>query len=383
VSTNSAGSAPASFGRFFLPGPTEVLPEVLEAQTRPMIGHRGKGVQDLIGRLEEGLKALFKTERPVIISTSSATGLMEAAARNGVRRRALCLVAGAFSERFAEIVEACGFEVERMEMPWGQPHDPEAVRARLASGGFDAVTVVHSETSTGALQPLEEIAQVVGGSGDVVLLVDGVTSVAGAPVHTDRWGLDFVLTGSQKALALPPGLAFAVASERMMERSRAATRKGVYFDLVSFMDNLAKNQTPNTPALSLFYALDVQLRRIARSGVEARWENHQRMAERCWAWVDSLREERGIPVQVLAPEGYRSPTVTCVKLPAGVKGPDVVAAVKAKGWVIGGGYGKMKDTSIRIGHMGDHTLDGLGGVLGVVEEAFVSMGVARAPEGAL
>ena len=383
MSSVSSGASSAPFGRFFLPGPTEVLPEVLQAQTRPMIGHRGKGVQDLIARLEDGLRPLFKTERPVIISTSSATGLMEAAARNGVRRRALSLVSGAFSDRFAEIVEACGFEVERMERPWGHAHDPEAVRAKLAAGGFDAVTVVHSETSTGALQPLEEIAEVVRGFDDVALLVDGVTSVAGAPVHTDRWQLDFVLTGSQKAMALPPGLAFAVASDRMMERSKSATRKGVYFDLLSFVDNLSKHQTPNTPAVSLFYALDVQLKRIMADGIEARWERHRAMAERCWAWVETMREERGVAIEVLAPEGYRSPTVTCIKLPAGVKGPDVVAGVKAKGWVIGGGYGKMKDTSIRIGHMGDHTVEGLEGVLGVVEDVFASMGVTRAAQGAL
>jgi predicted phosphoserine aminotransferase len=381
VTNTSAGSKSASFGRFFLPGPTEVLPEVLEAQARPMIGHRGKGSQDLVARLEEGLKPLFKTERPVIISTSSATGLMEAGARNGVQKRALSLVNGAFSDRFAEIVDACGFEVEKLEVPWGQTHDPEAVRAKLATGQFDALTVVHSETSTGALQPLEQLAQVVRAFPNVVLLVDGVTSVAGAPVHTDRWGLDFVLTGSQKAMALPPGLAFAVASDRMMERSKSATRKGVYFDLLSFVDNLAKQQTPNTPAVSLLYALDVQLKRINTAGVEARWDTHRAMAERCWGWVDEMREEKGVPIEVLAPAGFRSPTVTCIKLPAGVKGPDVVAGVKAKGWVIGGGYGKLKDTTIRIGHMGDHTVQGVEGVLGVVEEVFASMGLTRAPQG--
>jgi predicted phosphoserine aminotransferase len=381
VTDTSAGSKSASFGRFFLPGPTEVLPEVLEAQTRPMIGHRGKGSQDLIARLEEGLKPLFKTERPVIISTSSATGLMEAAARNGVQKRALSLVNGAFSDRFAEIVDACGFEVEKLEVPWGRTHDLDAVRAKLATGQFDAVTVVHSETSTGALQPLEQLAQVVRAFPNVVLLVDGVTSVAGAPVHTDRWGLDFVLTGSQKALALPPGLAFAVASDRMLERSKSATRKGVYFDLLSFVDNLAKQQTPNTPAVSLLYALDVQLRRINSAGIEGRWETHRAMAERCWSWVDELREEKGVQIEVLAPEGFRSPTVTCIKLPSGVKGPDVVTGVKAKGWVIGGGYGKLKDTTIRIGHMGDHSVQGVEGVLGVVEEVFASMGLTRAPQG--
>ena len=381
MTNTSASSKSASFGRFFLPGPTEVLPEVLEAQTRPMIGHRGKGSQDLVARLEEGLKPLFKTERPVIISTSSATGLMEAGARNGVQKRALSLVNGAFSERFAEIVDACGFEVEKLEVPWGRTHDPEAVRAKLATGHFDAVTVVHSETSTGALQPLEQLADVVKAFPNVVLLVDGVTSVAGAPVHTDRWGLDFVLTGSQKAMALPPGLAFAVASDRMMERSKSATRKGVYFDLLSFVDNLAKQQTPNTPAVSLLYALDVQLQRINASGIEARWETHRAMAERCASWVEEMREDKGVQIEVLAPEGFRSPTVTCIKLPTGVKGPDVVAGVKAKGWVIGGGYGKLKDTTIRIGHMGDHTVSGVEGVLGVVEEVFASLGLTRAPQG--
>lgn len=360
-----------------------MLPEILEAQTRPMIGHRGKGVQDLIGRIEEGLKPLFRTKRPVIVSTSSATGLMEAAARNGVRKRTLSLLGGAFSERYAEIVESCGFEVERMEVPWGQTHDPDAVLERLRGGGFDTVTVVHSETSTGALQPLEDLADAVRGVDGVALLVDAVTSLGGAPVETDEWGLDFVLTGSQKALALPPGLAFGVASEAMMERSKKATRKGVYFDLVSFMDSLSKLQTPNTPAVSLFYALDAQLERILEKGVEARWDNHLAMAEQCWAWVDNLREERGIPISVLAPEGRRSPTVTCVQLPAGVKGPDVVAAVKARGFVIGGGYGKLKDTTIRIGHMGDHTLEGLDALLDVIEDVFASMGLKPTTQGAM
>jgi len=383
VSNTPKGSDPAPFGRFFLPGPTEVLADVLQAQTRPMIGHRGKGIQDLIGKLQDGLRPLFQTERPVLISTSSATGLMEAAARNGVRRKALSLTNGAFSERFAEIVASCGFEVEAMEVPWGQTHDPDAVRERLSGGDIDAVTVVHSETSTGALQPLAQIAEAVRSAGDVVLLVDAVTSLAGAPVLTDRWGLDFVLTGSQKAMALPPGLAFGVASDALMERSRAAKNKGVYFDLVAFFKNLDKLQTPNTPAVSLFYALEAQLDRIAEKGVEARWQNHQAMAERCWSWVERMREERGVDVEVLAPEGERSPTVTCVKLPEGVRGPDVVAGVKAHGWVIGGGYGKLKETSIRVGHMGDHSVEGLDGVLGVIESVFVDMNLTDSKQEAL
>jgi aspartate aminotransferase-like enzyme len=168
----------------------------------------------------------------------------------------------------------------------------------------------------------------------------------------------------------------------MMERSRSATRKGVYFDLLSFHDSIVKHQTPNTPAVSLFYALDAQLGRIADGGgVEARWAEHQAMAERCWSWVKRNSEERGVALRVLASEGYRTPTVTCIELPEGVRGPDVVAAVKAKGWVIGGGYGKLKDGTIRIGHMGDHTVARLDVLLSVLDGVFAEMGLVSATEG--
>ena len=246
-----AAAKPAkAFGRFFLPGPTEVVAEVLEAQTRAMIGHRGAGIKALMEKLQVGLQDTFRTKKPVFLSTSSATGLMEAAARNGVKQKALSLVNGAFSLRFAEIVESCGFEAERMETQWGGVFDPQQLRDRLKKGGVDAVTVVHSETSTGALNPIGELAKVVREFDDVVILVDSVTGVGGAEVQTDGWDLDFILTGSQKALALPPGLSFGVASERMMERSKAAKNKGVYFDLVTFAKNQKDMMTPTTPALS-------------------------------------------------------------------------------------------------------------------------------------
>ena len=356
VKEASAGRMDSGFGRFFLPGPTEVAAEVLEAQTRPMIGHRGAGIKALMERLQAGLKDVFRTERPVFVSTSSATGLMEAAVRNGVRRKALSLVNGAFSQRFAEIVDACGFEGERMEVPWGGVFDPEAVRKRLRQGGVDAVTVVHSETSTGALNPLREIAGVVQEFEDVVLLVDSVTGVGGAEVQADGWRLDFVLTASQKALALPPGLSFGVASERMMERSRNARNKGIYFDLVTFAKNQDQMMTPSTPALSVMYTLDVQLERIREEGMEARWARHRAMLERCCEWVDTMHARKGVDLGVLAPAGHRSPTVTAVRMPEGRSSPPVVTAMKERGFVIGGGYGKLKETTFRIGHMGDHTV---------------------------
>ena len=359
------GGAERPFGRFFLPGPTEVRPEVLAAQTRAMIGHRGPGIQTLMGELQEGLKRVFLTDRPVFVSSSSATGLMEAAILNGAAHKVLAVVNGAFSGRFADIAAACGREVEELVVPWGGVVDPDVVRARLAAGGYDAVTVVHSETSTGALTDLAAIGEVVADYPGVVLLVDSVTGVGGAEMRADAWGLDFVLTGSQKALALPPGLSFGVASEAMMRRSGELTGKGYYFDLTTFQKNIEKLQTPTTPGLSTLYSLQEQLRFIDSETMEGRWTRHQAMAECTWEWVDGLAD-RGF--SVMAPEGSRSPTVTAVNLPEGITGPSVVAGMRDRGWVIGGGYGKLKETTFRIGHMGDHTPAELEELLAVLTE---------------
>ena len=343
------------FGRFFLPGPTEVRPEIAAAQLRPMIGHRGADMEALLARVQPTLQALFGTARPVYIATSSATGLMEGAIRNGARRRVLSLVNGAFSERFFQIAISCGLEAEKLEVPMGEGHLPELVEAALRTGEFDAVTVVHSETSTGVLNPIRDLARVVHAAGDVVLLVDSVTGVGGEPVETDAWALDFILTGSQKALALPPGLALGVASPRLLERAAEKTHRGVYFDFLEFEKGALKHQTPNTPAVSLLYALDAQLERLRAETVAGRCARHQAMARRTWQWVDEMRE-RGVALSVLAPSGFRSPTVTCIRLPAGHKGSAVTAALEARGYTIAPGYGPLRDATIRIGHMGDHTV---------------------------
>ncbi|MGH8870713.1 MAG: pyridoxal-phosphate-dependent aminotransferase family protein [Acidimicrobiia bacterium] len=355
-------------GHFFLPGPTEVHPEVLAAQTRAMIGHRGRAIQELLAILQEGLKQVFLTEHPVMISTSSATGLMEAAVRNGVAEgKVLSLVNGAFSSRFSEIAMACGHETEVWAVDWGHFHDPDELDDRLSRGGFDAVTITHSETSTGALQDLEAMARVTGRHEGVLLLVDSVTGVAGTEVRTEDWGLDFVLTGSQKALALPPGLSFAVASPAMLDRSAQATHKGYYFDLLPMIKALEGFQTPSTPAISLLYALQVQLGRIEAEGIGQRWARHAAMRKATIDWVEGMRAE-GVDVGVFAPPGHRSPTITCITLPEGTAGPDVVNTMRERGWVIGGGYSRLKESTIRIGHMGDHSLDNLGELLDTLGE---------------
>ncbi len=353
-------------GRFFLPGPTEVRPEVLDAQVEPLFGHRSDAARELVAAVERGLRPLFGTERSVLIGTMSATGFMEAAVRSGVRRKVLCIVNGAFSGRFAEICRACGRDVVVVDLPWGAAVDPGWVDDHLSQGGFDAVTVAHSETSTGALNPIAALGEVVGGYSDVLLLVDSVTGVGGAEMAADRWGLDMVLTGSQKALAMPPGLAFAVASTRLLERADTLPDRGFYLDLVRYARYAESNQTPTTPALTLLTAAKVQADRIRRETVATRWERHLRMAARCHAWVEEMRDERGAQVSILAPAGARSPTVTCVVLPEGRSGPEVVGAMRQKGFVIGAGYGKLKSRTIRIGHMGDHTIDELDELLAVL-----------------
>lgn len=364
-------SAATPFGRFFLPGPTEVLPEILAAQTRPMMGHRGKSMEQLLAGMQPGLQRVFRTKRPVYLSASSATGFMEGAIRNCGGQRVLSLVNGAFSERFYKIAQANGREATALEVPAGQVHTPDLLRDALAHGKYDAVTVVHSETSTGALNPIRELADVAHAAGDVQLLVDSVTGIAGAPVETDAWDLDFVLTGSQKALALPPGLALAVAQPRALERAKATPNRGIYFDLVEFESYARKDQTPNTPALSLLYALAAQVARIEQETIEARWARHQAMAERTWKWSAEITA-RGVTMSVLAPAGFRSPTVTCLTVPPGRKGGDISDAMKQRGYTIAPGYGSLKDSTIRIGHMGDHTVAELEIILAQLEEVVLS-----------
>jgi predicted phosphoserine aminotransferase len=353
-----------TFGKFFLPGPTEVHPEVLAAQIQPMIGHRSGAMEQLLRKMAPRLQALCRTSRPVLIGTTSATGFMEMAVRNGVRRRALSIVNGAFSERFAKLVAAAGKECIRLDVPLGVAVEPDMLRDALRRTPVDAVTLVHSETSTGVLQDAAALAATVREFDDVLVLVDAVTSMAGSPVEPDQWGFDFTFTGSQKALALPPGLALGVASERMVERAKTLPARGLYFDLPSFQAAMSKFQPTNTPAVSLLFALDRQLDRIdSEGGIEKRWQRHDAMRVCAERWAAA----RGI--EYLPCEGRRSWTVSCLKLPQGKSAKDLMATLKARGWTIGSGYGSLKDTTIRIGHMGDHSVSELEQLLLIIGEA--------------
>ncbi|NUO92966.1 MAG: alanine--glyoxylate aminotransferase family protein [Gemmatimonadaceae bacterium] len=359
-------------GTFFFPGPTEVRAPVLAAMTQPMIPHRGAAFESLFRRLQDSLRTIFGTTRPVYLSSSSATGLMEAGVRAAPTGRILCVVNGAFSARFAAIAQACARETDLLEVPWGGTVDLDQLADRLRATRYAALTIVHSETSTGARQDVRTATRLAREHG-AVCLVDSVTGIGGAELRFDEWELDYALTGSQKALALPPGLAFAAASESFIAGARTTPGRGLYFDLVEFDAYARKDQTPNTPAIPLFFAADVQLDAIVREGMPARWARHAAMAARTYEWVDGVRARHGEAFGVLARAGHRSPTVTSITLPESLPSSTLLTAIRERGFTIGSGYGKNKDTTVRIGHMGDHTLEGLERCLAACDAAFDSL----------
>ncbi len=351
-----------TFGTFFLPGPTEVHPDVLKAMSQPMMSHRGPEFEEIFVRVQEGMKKVFVTERPVFISTSSGTGMMEAAIRCAPEGKILSLVDGAFSERFANIAESCGRDVERYEVAWGEIHNVTELERLLVARKYAAITVAHSETSSGALNDVRALSDAAHRH-DVLCLIDSVSGLAGAELRFDEWGLDYVLTGSQKALALPPGLAFSVASEKFMQLAKATRNRGTYFDLVEYEEFTRNRQAPNTPAISLYYALDFQLGRILGEGIEARWARHLAMQKEVIGWAERMG------LRLIAVTEGRSPTVSCIELPKRVEMNAFLARVADQGITLGTGYGKLKASAFRIGHMGDHTVETIQRCLAACEKA--------------
>lgn len=363
----------------WIPGPTEVRAELLEECARPMIGHRSGAMTELIERIDPHLPLLFGYDPSgstrAALATCSATGLFEAALR-GAGRRILSVVNGAFSKRWFAVARSLGLDARALEVPWGRAVDPaELERVLGAEGPFDAVTIVANETSTGVRTPLAAIGRVLAGFPDTLLLVDAVSLLAGAAVDVDAHGIDFLLAGSQKALALPPGLAVFSASGRYVERARAQEHRGWYLDPVRLLDGHAARKTPTTPVIPLYRALARQLEDITagatlpaadrgKTGVAAwgaRFAKHERMRDRTIAWGAAHGAEP-FPEPECA-----SPTVSCL-----TAGPiDVAlltAGLKERGYEISNGYGDLKGKTFRIGHMGDHTEEGLEALLRAADE---------------
>jgi aspartate aminotransferase-like enzyme len=336
--------------RLFIPGPVEVSEKTLQAMCQPMIGHRGSDFKELYRGLQPGLKALFGTERAVFLSTSSAWGVMEGAIRNLVRHKVLNCMCGAFSDKWFDVSMRCGKAAEALQVNWGDPILPEMIDEKLSAGGFDALTLVHNETSCGVRNPLGSIAEVMRRFPEVMFVVDAVSSFSAEPIPMDNLGIDVLLTGSQKALALPPGLALFAISERALERANTIKGRGYYFDFVEFARNADQDMTPSTPVIPLLYALRSKLDDIAEEGLEARYERHARLNAMVHRWV----QERGFGFY--AADGYRSLTLTCVKNNRKVDVGAWIARLRERHQIaIDGGYGKIKGETFRISNMGDET----------------------------
>lgn len=348
--------------RFFLPGPVYVRRAVRQAMTAPVVAHRSPGFRHLYAAVAQRLPAVFRTAGEVMVATGSATLVMEAAVVSTVRRDVLNLTCGAFSERWHTICRGLGRAADRVSVPWGRAVDPDLVRRALSRKRYEAVTVVHNETSTGVINPLAEIARAVREESDALVLVDAVSSLGGAPVETDGWGLDLVLTGSQKALAVPPGLALFSLSGRAAERAAAVPHRGYYTDLLRYLDQHRAGGTITTPAESLFFALDRQLADVAAEGIEERWRRHSELALRTATWA------AGRGLACAAESGHRSPTVSCLEPPSGVAASELVAGLAELGFTVGGGYGEWRETTFRIGHMGDVQASDLEALLAALDQ---------------
>jgi predicted phosphoserine aminotransferase len=335
--------------RLYIPGPTEVRRDILEEQARWMIGHRGADFEALYASAQGKLRQLFYTNSRVLVSTSSGTGLWEGASRNCVRddRRVLHLVNGSFSERWADVSQRNGKQVDVLDVDWGKAHKPEQLAEALKKQAYDAVAIVLNETSTGVKNPLEAMVEVIRQYPDTLILVDAVSILGGYKIDFDGLGLDVLLTSTQKAMGLPPGLAFAAVSDRALERATQVPHRGYYFDFIELDKMGQKNNTPATPNISLLYATDKQLDYMLAEGLEARFARHARMAEMTRAWA------LGAGFQIFSEEGYHSPTVTTVDNGRNVEVKAMNKFLKARGMTLSDGYGKLKQRTFRIAHMGD------------------------------
>ena len=335
--------------RLFIPGPVEVRPEILEAQTEWMVGHRSAAFAKLYARMQSKLKQSFRTENRVYVFTSSGSGIWEAASRNCVRegKKILHLTAGAFSERWAQVSQSNGKETDVISADWGHAIRPEQLAEALEKETYDAVACVYNETSTGVLHPVPEYAKIMEQYPDTLFLVDAVSAYAGAPMHIDEWGVDICLTSTQKAFALPPGMAFGTISQAVLDRAAQVTNRGYYFDLLTYEKYYKKNNTPATPPIALMFAADKQLDDIMAETVEGREARHQQLAEMTRAWGSNAGFE------FFAEDGYQSPTLTVFKNTLEVDIADLNNYLRARGMEIANGYGKLKGQAFRIAHMGD------------------------------
>src|SRR5215467_1121540 len=354
--------------KLHIPGPVEVSEKTFRAFCSPMIGHRGQGFKDLYAKIQPQLQQLLSTKQLVYISTSSAWGVMEGAIRNLVSKKVLNCMCGAFSDKWFDVSKRCAKEAEALQVPWGSPIRASDVEKKLSTGQFDALTVIHNETSTGVMSPIYEIAALKKKYPDVIFVVDSVSSMSAVPLNFDELGIDVLLAGTQKAFALPPGLAVFACSPAALAKAATMKDRGYYFDFVEFQKNAEQSMTPSTPSIGHVYALASKLEDFFAEGLDARYARHVKLAQmtRDWAARHGFK---------LFPEpGFESVTLTCVNNGAKPGGRTVDVAklqklVKDQGILIDGGYGKIKGTTFRLSNMGDETEATMGQLYAALDQA--------------
>jgi aspartate aminotransferase-like enzyme len=348
--------------KLFIPGPVEVSEKTMRAFSRPMIGHRSKDFEALNKGIQPGLQQLFYTKQPVFVSTSSAWGVMEGALRNLVSKKVLCCMNGAFADKWLDVAKKCGKQADSYQVEWGQPIMPDVIEAKLATGEFDAITVIHNETSTGVMSPLADIAKVMRKFPDVQFIVDCVSSFSAMKIPFDELGIDVMLAGVQKALALPPGAALFTVSEKAFAKAATIKDRGYYFDFLEFKKNQENSMTPTTPSISHFYALQSKLEDIAAEGLEARYARHLENATVARAWA----KERGF--ELFPAAGYESITLLCAKNTRNIDLAKLNSLLKKKhSCMINAGYGKIKGVTFRVSTMGDETTENIRQLLGWID----------------
>ncbi len=350
--------------RLFIPGPVKVNDDVLKQLARPTLGHRGKEYAMLHKETVDMLKTILFTQQNVFLSTSSASGLWEAAIRNcvGFDEKVLCACCGAFSDKWADVAASCGRQVEALKVEWGRPTLPEMIDEKLATGQFAALTIVHNETSTGLMNPVADISAMMKRKyPDVLIFVDSVSGMVGLPLKFDEWGWDVAFASVQKAFAIPPGLTVAAVSHRALDKSKKVPGRGYYFDFQEFAKAAEKNQTPTTPAIPHIMALHYQCTKLVAEGMENVWRRHKEMG-------DFVRDWATRKFGLFCDPKYASNTLTTVKNTRSINVAEVIAAVQAKhNTAFGNGYKKLKEQTFRIAHMGDISLGDLKELLGWID----------------
>ena len=354
--------------KLFIPGPIQVSPKTLQAMATPMVGHRSKDFVALYQSIQPDLQALFYTKDPVYLSTSSSWGMMEGAIRNLTAKKVLNCMNGAFSDKWYNVSQRCGKEAGALKFDWGKPVDPEALRKELATGQYDAVTIIHNETSTGTMSDIAALAKVLREFPDVISIVDCVSSFSAVPIKKDELGIDVLITGTQKALALPPGLSLCTVSKRALQRAEQVPGRGYYFDFLEFQANHEKGMTPSTPAISLIYALRSKLDEIKAEGFEKRYARHAKLNSMVHAWA----AKNGF--ELFPQKGFESKSLTCVANNRNIDVPALNAALKERyNCIIDGGYGKIKGKTFRISNMGDETEETIGTLLANMDTILAEM----------